>query len=491
MSKPHGIIVFGASGSGTTTLGRELAQILRFKHVDADDFFWAESAIPFTVKRPREERFALLLAAIDGERGFVLSGSICGWDEPILPLLDLAVFVSTPTEIRIDRLRKRELAQFGERILPGGDMEQSHNEFLEWAASYDAGGTDQRSRALHEQWAQSLRCPVIRVDGTEDVRKTAATLAAQFYTKPGEPWRVYTTLLGELSPYRFVVIFARYQGKWLYARHKKRTTWETAGGHIEPGETPYEAAVRELQEETGAIPVEVVAVFDYTVHTEIGFSYGRVFFAEIERLGDLPESEMAETRLFDSIPDMMTYPQILPVLYEKLQHHLATQSSPDEVWDVYDADRKLTGRTHRRGDPLPQGDYHLVVHVWLMNSKGEFLITRRAPEKHYPLLWETPGGSAVTGDDSLTAAIREVKEETGLDALPENGKIVIAQKRDNDFCDIWLFRQDFDLDKVVLQEGETIDAKYASPKEIRRMIAAGEFIAFDYLDELLGSEAPL
>ncbi|MCL2022969.1 MAG: NUDIX domain-containing protein [Oscillospiraceae bacterium] len=301
--------------------------------------------------------------------------------------------------------------------------------------------------------------------------------------KQAPPWRVYTTAIGELSPYRFVVIFARYQGKWLYTRHKKRSTWETAGGHIEKGETPYEAAKRELYEETGAKPFEVIGLFDYAVHTETEFSYGRVFFAEIEEMNDLPESEMAQTRLFDNIPDSMTYPQILPVLYEQLQHHLLTQSSPDEIWDVYDENRNLTGRTHRRGDPLRDGDYHLVVHVWLQNSKGEFLITRRAPEKHYPLMWESTGGSAIAGDDSLMAAIREVKEETGLDILSECGEVIIRQKRNNDFCDIWLFRQEFDMMDVVLQENETIDAKLASPDDIRKMIAAGDFVIFDYLDE--------
>ena len=334
-----------------------------------------------------------------------------------------------------------------------------------------------------EQWEETLACPVIRADGVADYRQTAADIANRFYTKPGEPWRVYTKAIGELSPYRFVVILSRYQGKWLYARHKKRTTWETAGGHIEQGETPYEAAKRELYEETGATPFEVVGVFDYAVHTETGFAYGRVFFAEIEELNELPESEMAEVRLFDNIPDIMTYPQILPVLYERLQHHLITQSCPDELWDVYDENRILTGRTHRRGDLLLNDEYHLVVHVWLQNNKGEFLIKQRAQEKHYPLMWESTGGSAIAGDDSLMAAIREVKEETGLDALPECGEVIIKQKRNNDFCDIWLFRQEFDITDVVLQKGETIDAKWASPDYIRKMIVTGDFVIFDYLDE--------
>jgi 8-oxo-dGTP diphosphatase len=206
---------------------------------------------------------------------------------------------------------QRDTEKFGERITEGGDMYEQHQKFIEFVAS--------RSLSRIEQWEETLACLVIRADGVADYKQTAADIANRFYTKLGEPWRVYTKAIGELSPYRFVVIFARYQGKWLYAKHKKRNTWETAGGHIEQGETPYEAAKRELYEETGATPFEVVGVFDYAVHTETEFSYGRVLFAEIEKLNELPESEMAETRLFDNIPDTMTYPQKIFSEKQKLQ----------------------------------------------------------------------------------------------------------------------------------------------------------------------------
>ncbi|MCL1849410.1 MAG: NUDIX domain-containing protein [Clostridiales bacterium] len=156
-----------------------------------------------------------------------------------------------------------------------------------------------------------------------------------------------------------------------------------------------------------------------------------------------------------------------------------------ELWDVYDAERKPTGRTHRRGEPLPPGDYHIVVHVWMQNSKGEFLITKRAPNKLYPNMWETTGGSALVGDDSLTAAIREVKEETGLDLIPENGRCIHTAIEGEDICDIWLFKQDFNIDDVVLQEYETIDAKYATADEIRAMLRSGEFSPFHYFLDLL------
>jgi 8-oxo-dGTP diphosphatase len=238
-------------------------------------------------------------------------------------------------------------------------------------------------------------------------------------------WDVRVFPFNELNGYRFVVIFARYQNKWLYCRAKERDTFETAGGRIEKGETPLEAAKRELYEETGAVKFEIKPAFDYSVHTPSDFSNGQVYLAYIQELGEIPEYEMAEVKLFVTIPDKTRFPWILPVLYERLQGWLNLQSAKDELWDVYDSERNLTGRTHRRADPLHKGDYHLVVHVWLQNSKGEFLISKRAPNKGYPNMWEMVGGSAIMGDDSISAAVREVKEEIGLDLKRENGRCML------------------------------------------------------------------
>ena len=158
-----------------------------------------------------------------------------------------------------------------------------------------------------------------------------------------------------------------------------------------------------------------------------------------------------------------------------------------ELWDIYDCNRKKTGHTHERGKPMNAGDYHIVVHIWIQNSVGEFLITKRTPNKKYPNLWECTGGSAIIGDTSLDAALREVKEETGLTLDPKNGKVILSYRRDKmyDFCDVWLFRQDFDISEVVLQEGETCDAKWATEQEIRSMIGLEKFVpVFDYIEKV-------
>ena len=125
--------------------------------------------------------------------------------------------------------------------------------------------------------------------------------------------------LGTLTGLKYVVVLSRCGGRILLSRHRARATWETQGGHIEPGETLEQAARRELYEESGAVRYALTPLCDYwagDAQTGEGAS-GRVFAAEIEELEPLPESEMAETRLFDALPDTLTYPAITPVLFAR------------------------------------------------------------------------------------------------------------------------------------------------------------------------------
>ena len=123
--------------------------------------------------------------------------------------------------------------------------------------------------------------------------------------------------LGTLESYTYVVVFSLYEGKLLFSRHKRRGTFETQGGHIEPGETPLEAAERELFEESGAVGYEIRPAFDYWAGDAAAGAGGRVFVARIHKIGSLPESEIAETALFTRLPENLTYPDITPVLYRK------------------------------------------------------------------------------------------------------------------------------------------------------------------------------
>ena len=125
--------------------------------------------------------------------------------------------------------------------------------------------------------------------------------------------------LGTLAPYQYVVVMSRYQGKILLSRHRDRTTWETQGGHIEPGETPMDAARRELYEESGAVDFDIRPIFDYWAGDENGGASGQVFAAEIWTLGPMPKSEMAEVRAFDEVPPNVTYPAITPEIFASLE----------------------------------------------------------------------------------------------------------------------------------------------------------------------------
>jgi adenylate kinase family enzyme len=152
----HRIHILGASGSGTTTLGRALAERLQCLHCDTDDYFWLPTDPPYTQRRERTERQRLLVDDLTAQEQWVLSGSLCGWGDGAIPLFELVVFLWVPQNVRMERLRQREHARFGERILLGGDMYETSQAFLAWAVSYDEGGLDIRSRQRHDQWLSTL-----------------------------------------------------------------------------------------------------------------------------------------------------------------------------------------------------------------------------------------------------------------------------------------------------------------------------------------------
>lgn len=184
-----GIIIFGASGAGSTTLGKEVATRLNFKYLDIDDYLWQwDTEIPLTATRPAHERTALLTADIRKHPKFVISGTIFNDRGLFHPLLKLAVFISTPAELCAQRVRIREHARWSERVLPGGDMYKNtrfHGDFDDYAANaqkYETADASKFGRRFHEQWISELPCPVMRLDGTGCVSQNAGRVLENFHT---------------------------------------------------------------------------------------------------------------------------------------------------------------------------------------------------------------------------------------------------------------------------------------------------------------------
>lgn len=152
-----------------------------------------------------------------------------------------------------------------------------------------------------------------------------------------------------------------------------------------------------------------------------------------------------------------------------------------EVWDIYDENRIKTGRTMIRGNEIKNGDYHLVVHVCIFNSKGELLIQQRTlNKKSYPGMWDVSvGGSAILGDSSQTAAERETLEEIGLKINLQDKRPRITLNFKGGFDDVYLIKMDVNIDELVLQEEEVSDVKWASLEEVLTLLKENKFVDYD------------
>ncbi|MDR1704671.1 MAG: NUDIX domain-containing protein [Clostridiales bacterium] len=160
-----------------------------------------------------------------------------------------------------------------------------------------------------------------------------------------------------------------------------------------------------------------------------------------------------------------------------------------EIWDIYDEERQLTGRSCRRGETFLPGDYHLAVIAWIRDSADRYLCAKRdAAKEFYPGFWESAGGAVLAGEDSLTAVLREVREELGVALEPENGEIFRSFRNGDTFFDIWLFRQDIDIREITLQTGENCEVRRFYPAEIREMIKTRAFMPANYAEDLFAYE---
>lgn len=148
-----------------------------------------------------------------------------------------------------------------------------------------------------------------------------------------------------------------------------------------------------------------------------------------------------------------------------------------EQWDIYNSQGEKTGRKIQRGRyALRAGEYHLVVHIWIVSEKGEFLIQRRSEHKKLmPGEWAATGGAAVSGEDSFTAARRELFEELGISTDETTLKKLFRIKRKNSLLDVWVTTCDLKTEDLVLQKSEVDRTKWVTKSELCDMISKGKY----------------
>ena len=145
--------------------------------------------------------------------------------------------------------------------------------------------------------------------------------------------------------------------------------------------------------------------------------------------------------------------------------------SSAEYWDLFNRNRVWVRNHHKRGDKIPDGLYHIVVHSWVMDYYGNFLISQRQKGRTDELMWERTGGSVLEGESSIEGAKREVGEELGIDLAEIQPVLIKSERRDkySDFFDAWLFVVDREKNICKIDNVEVLDFKWVDLSELKRM----------------------
>ena len=169
-------MIIGPSASGKTTLGKKVAELLNFPYFDVDDFIWRfDTPELYTVMYSREEKISRLQDAIAPYEHFVMAGSMSSFHQAFDDSFEMMVFLYVDPDIRVHRANERAIQRFGDRVLKGGDMYESNQDFLKKIRRYEIDG----SPNLTEQkaWMESLSCKKLELDGTEPIEKNARIIA--------------------------------------------------------------------------------------------------------------------------------------------------------------------------------------------------------------------------------------------------------------------------------------------------------------------------
>lgn len=167
-----GIMIIGPSGSGKTTLGRVVAEKLGYPYFDVDDYIWKQDTEePYTEMYTKKEKISRLSNDIEPYEHFVMSGSMSSFHYAFDDKFEMMVFLYVEPDIRVQRVHNRAIERFGERVLEGGDMHQSHMKFLEGNRKYETDG----SPNLREQkeWMKNMSCVKLELDGIHSLENNA------------------------------------------------------------------------------------------------------------------------------------------------------------------------------------------------------------------------------------------------------------------------------------------------------------------------------
>lgn len=171
------IHILGASGSGVTTLGNALGKKLAIPYFDSDNYYWEKSDPPFTIKRDINERYAVVNQLLHQHDDWIFGGSVISWDMSVFPAFDLIVFLWIPASVRMERIKAREYARYGDHMYNDPQQKKSTEDFLIWAADYDNNtGIATRTLQAQEAWLAKRTCPVLEIRGDYTTEQRVAVI---------------------------------------------------------------------------------------------------------------------------------------------------------------------------------------------------------------------------------------------------------------------------------------------------------------------------
>lgn len=167
-----GIIIIGPSGSGKTTLGKIAARKLGYPYFDVDDYIWKQNTdSPYTQMYTRDEKISRLSNDIAPYEHFVMAGSMSSFHYAFDEMFEMMVLLYVSPDIRIERVHKRAIERFGERVLEGGDMYEAHMRFLNDNRRYEEDGSPNMRE--QKEWMENMSCVKIELDGAAELEKSA------------------------------------------------------------------------------------------------------------------------------------------------------------------------------------------------------------------------------------------------------------------------------------------------------------------------------